>query len=150
MSNDYVRGLVDGEGCFTFHTITGKFVKVSEGKIEKLRRPVFAIAMCWRDEPLLEYVREVMGLHENLYRSSGFPGPGRENAQNKVALYSRSTSELLHNTIPFFYKKLHGFKGWQFELWLEEMGRTWMTSDSRYLHRKYKEGYFEDKMDKFP
>jgi len=38
ISNNYIRGLVDEESCFTFHTITGKFVKVSGSKVEKSRR----------------------------------------------------------------------------------------------------------------
>jgi hypothetical protein len=37
-----------------------------------------------------------ISLYKNLYTAGGYPGPEHWNAQNKVVLYSRDTSELIH------------------------------------------------------
>ena len=51
LSEEYVRGLVEGEGSFTFDT---------RHKISKI--PTFVIAMHKRDENLLRLVRETLGI----------------------------------------------------------------------------------------
>jgi hypothetical protein len=62
LSYEYIRGLVEGEGCFTFHT--GAYRK-STGR--KVRIPAFVIIMHIRDMDLIEMVKNSLGLRNKIY-----------------------------------------------------------------------------------
>ena len=55
ISNEYVRGLVEGEGTFTFSPSGNKKI------------PVFCLKMHVRDKNLLELVRNKLGLKNKVY-----------------------------------------------------------------------------------
>jgi hypothetical protein len=54
LSYDYIRGLVDGEGCFSFHTGSRR----ANGR--KYKIPTFVIAMNERDRNLIEKVKNTL------------------------------------------------------------------------------------------
>jgi hypothetical protein len=60
ISYDYIRGLVDGEGCFTFCSIK------SNGLKKQL--PAFVISMSERDEKLIGLVKEKLKLRNRIYK----------------------------------------------------------------------------------
>ena len=60
LSHDYIRGLVDGEGCFTF---------CSDSRFgERTLIPTFTLAMNVRDVDLIESVKETLGLRNIVHR----------------------------------------------------------------------------------
>jgi len=149
ISNEYIRGLVEGEGSFTFHT--GR--KKSDGRKPKI--PAFVISMHIRNKDLLNKIKQKLGIKNKIYYR-----PPRMNIQNVVTqkqylsernaiLVVRDFIQLKDIIIPFFYKKLAGYKGGQFIAWLEKIGNDPDISD-RYksLYRLYKWGVY-DKLPKF-
>lgn len=142
LSNEYIRGLIEGEGCFTFCTAIENFT----GKRVKL--PAFTISMHERDQKLLELLRDSMGLKNKVYnfRSSLADGYNRG---RKTMLIVRDLGSLKNIIIPLFYKKLAGHKGKQFTEWLEKIGSDPMVADQyKLLFRLYQKEYF-DKNPKF-
>ncbi len=147
ISNEYIRGLVEGEGSFTFSTS----IKRADGTRYKL--PAFVISLHIRDKHLLEAVRDRLGLKSKIYYRA--PRTTIQNAktgtkylsERQAILVIRDFKQLKDIIIPFFYKKLVGYKGIQFTAWLEKMGSDPDVSD-RYksLYRLYKWGAY----DKFP
>jgi len=109
---DYIRGLVEGEGSFTFSS------NVAEGR----KCPTFAIAMHIRDKELLESMRDTMGLKNRVYvygppvKKDGYKRGGR------AILIVREFGPLKNIIIHFFYNRLKGNKGRQFNSWLEKIG----------------------------
>ena len=149
LSYDYIRGLTEGEGTFTFYTLP-RYIKLENGEVKRIKMPAFAIKMHERDEPLLQLVRDTIGLREKLYRhKKTYAGPGKENAGLQVALIVRDTGDFMNKIIPLFYKKLHGNKVKQFREWLEKMGGEEITYDSQFLHGLYKMGHFDKIINKF-
>ncbi len=139
LSNEYIRGLVDGEGCFTFYTSQ----TIRNGRVVKIRIPAFAISMHERDRALVEAVRDSLGVNNRVYnfRSPRYGGSLRG---NKVVLVVRKFSSLKNVIVPFFYKKLKGNKGLQFINWLEKIGSDPMVPDIyKLLYRLHSSGYFE-------
>ncbi len=142
MYHEYIRGLVDGEGCFTFFTVS-EWKRTESGELMRLKRPVFTIQMNERDEKLLESVNNTLELSGQVYWQKAWRGDG-VNRGPKVSIIVRNTLELRNKIIPLFYRKLHGHKGKQFMEWLEKMGEEDKTDESRYLHMIYKKGFFEE------
>ncbi|MDP2704301.1 MAG: LAGLIDADG family homing endonuclease [bacterium] len=142
ISHEYIRGLVDGEGCFTFFTVP-EWKKTENGELVRLKRPVFTIQMNERDEKLLESVNYTLELSGRVYWQEAWRGDG-VNRGPKVSIIVRNVLELRNKIIPIFYGKLHGHKGKQFIKWLEKMGEDDKTRESRYLHMIYKKGFFEE------
>lgn len=142
---DYIRGLVEGEGCFTFYTTSG-LQKTLDGRTIKLKRPVFVIAMHERDEELLRALRNTFGVSDSILKYKPWTKDGIKRG-GSAKLVIRDTAELRNLIIPFFYNKLYGYKGKQFFQWLEKMNDEDMIKESKYLYRLYKNGYFE-KLDK--
>lgn len=148
LPHDYIRGLVDGEGTFTFSTTSHKNL---DGKITKLKVPAFAIRMHERDEELIRAVRNTLGLTNSVYKyDHNQRNKDGYNRGQQAMLIVRETGQLKNIIIPFFYKKPHGNKGKQFFEWLEKMGNIDTTHGSKFLHMLYKKGYFETTLSKYP
>ncbi len=142
LSYEYIRGLVDGEGCFTFYP----GYKNKNGR--KSRLPAFVLAMNERDKNLIEMVRDTLGLRNRIYirKSSNRDGHKRSDV---AVLVVREFDQLKDIVIPFFYGKLKGYKGEQFTAWLEKIGSDPDVPDRfKSLHRLYKWGIF-GKLPKF-
>lgn len=149
ISNEYIRGLIDGEGSFTFHTNRKK----ADGIRYKL--PAFVISLHIRDINLLKAVRDKMGLKNKIYYRP--PRIAIQNVKNgnkyiserQAILAVRDFKQLKNIIIPFFYKRLNGYKGIQFMEWLEKIGSDPGVSDRfKSLYRLYKWGIY-DKLPKF-
>ncbi len=132
---DYIRGLIDGEGCFTFSTIP-RFNK--RGK--RIKLPVFMIAMHWRDKSLIEKLRDYMKLKEPVYTHASSKKDGY-NRGNVARLMVRDFGELRDKVIPLFNNQLVGYKGLQFKEWMEKIGNDPdVHTDYRILYKLYKSG----------
>lgn len=137
ISYDYIRGLVDGEGCFCFYPGARK----RGGR--KYKVPTFVIAMHERDYDLLNAIKETLDLKGKLYNFKSWTGDG-SNRGRKVVLVVRNFSELKDIVIPLFYKKLKGHKGRQMTDWLEKIGSDPDVTDRfKSLYRLYKWGAFD-------
>lgn len=144
ISYEYVRGLVEGEGCFTFYPGW----KRKNGR--KYKVPAFIIAMSDRDTGLLEMVRDTMSLRNPIYfrkpyinKKSGY------RVTRTAVLVVREFDQLKDIIIPLFYKKLKGYKNKQFIEWLNKIGSDPDISDRfKSLYRLYKWGMY-DKLPKF-
>jgi len=145
ISNEYIRGLVEGEGSFTFST-TRKRVDGTRYKL-----PAFVISLHIRDKNLLEMVRDKLGLKSKIYCRA--PRVMIQNAktgakylsERQVILVVRDFQQLKDIIIPFFYKKLKGHKGEQFTEWLEKIGNDPGVSDRfKSLYRLYRWGMYDE------
>lgn len=135
LSYEYVRGLVEGEGSFCFHTSSVK----PDGSRYKL--PAFYISMHIRDKELLKKVRDAMGLKNRIY---AHPSNGLSKCR-MATLAVRDFNQLKDIIIPFFYKKLKGYKAQQFTDWLEKIGSDPEISDRfKSLYRLYKWGIYDN------
>lgn len=149
ISNEYIRGLVEGEGCFSFHT--GR--TMANGRKYKL--PAFVISMHIRDKDLIEAIRDKLGLKVKIYyRSSNANIVNAKTgnvylSERQAILVVRDFRQLKDIIIPFFYKKLKGYKGKQFLEWLEKIGNDANVSDRfKSLYKLYKWGMY-DSLPKF-
>ncbi len=139
LTYDYIRGLIDGEGCFTFHTASnGRGVSARRVKI-----PAFVLIMHERDTPLIVAIKEFLDIDKGLYHY----GPWRKDGYNRggtIRLLVRDLGTLKNTIIPLFYNNLVGYKGEQFIAWLNKMGTDPDVSDQyKLLYRLYKHGYFD-------
>lgn len=100
ITDDYLRGLIEGEGHFGIDT------KVNGEKI-----PCFVLKMHVRDKELIEAVRDHLGVRNRVYE---YTHQGRHFAQ----LIIRDIPTLKFKTVPMFHRKVLGFKGTQIEWWL--------------------------------
>ncbi|MEK7478719.1 MAG: LAGLIDADG family homing endonuclease [Patescibacteria group bacterium] len=138
---DYIRGLVDGEGCFSFCNVPTK------GKTgNKLKLPTFIIHMHERDKELIEKVRDYLGVRDKVYVLKAYSLDGFKRGKT-ARLMIRDFGEIRDIVIPFFYNKLIGYKGKQFVIWLEKIGQDPDIHPSyKVLYSLYKRGYFENKV----
>ncbi len=140
LTNEYIRGLIDGEGCFSF--CTSSFVVRNE-TLYRGKVPAFQISMHVRDKDLIEGVRDHLGLKNKVYvyKSSQKDGIKRG---DKATLIVRKACDLRMIIVPFFYGKLRGHKGKQFKEWLEKIGSDERVGEKfKIIHRLYKCGYWE-------
>ncbi len=131
LSYEYIRGLAEGEGTFTF-------CKSGQRKI-----PAFTIKMHVRDKALLEMVRDSLGIKNRVYqynhqKNDGFiRGP-------QAMLIVREIGNLKDVIIPLFAGKLAGNKGKQFDAWIEKM---WEDQDVprsyKLIYKIYKSGFYD-------
>lgn len=146
LSNEYIRGLTDGEGSFSFCTVP-KFV-MREGIVIRQKVPAFLISMHCRDKELVESVRDTLGLRNRVYQYRNTPLHTPEKSYkrgDKVMLIVRDLGQLKNIIIPFFYKRLKGYKGKQFEIWLDKIGSDpEVIDDYRVIYRLHKSGWFEE------
>lgn len=112
LSPDYIMGLVEGEGCFTFCTIPQKN---SAGKRFKI--PTFVIQMHERDQELIKKLRDYWGLKNKIYICKAYTADGF-NRNGTARLMIRDFLSLKNIIIPFFSGRLIGYKGIQFNNWL--------------------------------
>lgn len=131
INRDYIRGLVDGEGSFTFS---------SEGKGRKI--PSFQLRMHIRDEFLLQKVRDFLGLKNKIYTYHYLGKDGIKRGPVAI-LIIREFGSLKNVIIPLFYKSLIGYKSIQFNEWLEKIGSD-PDVPERYklLYRLHKNGFY--------
>lgn len=145
ISNEYIRGLVEGEGCLTF---SSSYKKDKLGRKIKMKIPAFAIGMHERDEQLLNLVKGKMRLSNRVYNYKNI-GSDHIKRGRKAFLIVREFGALKNIIIPFFYKRLKGHKGKQFLEWLENIGKDPEVPKSyKLLHQLHKCGFY-DKNPKF-
>ena len=139
LSYNYVRGLIAGEGCFSFCTALG-FNK----KGKKLKVPAFMLQMSQQDKELVYLVKETMGLHNRIYEYGPRTKKDSYNKQGMIILIVRDFGQLKNIIVPFFYKKLVGFKAKQFEDWLENIGNDPDVQENyRFIYKIYKAGFYD-------
>lgn len=107
LSDDYVCGLIEGEGCFSV-----------DRKRNGERIPSFVLTMHPRDTELLEAIRDYLGLtcpvYTYNYRGKNYSG------KQRATLIIRDIPTLKNKIVPLFKNKLLGFKGTQFDFWIKQ------------------------------
>lgn len=137
LTYEYIRGLVEGEGCFTFCTRTN-----TPGVKERV--PAFSVAMHERDTDLLIQIRDFLHLKNTVYNFKNHQNDGCKRGRRAV-LIVREFGSLKNVIIPLFYGKLHGYKGKQFFDWLEKIGEDPLVPKSfKLLHRLHKCGFYRN------
>ena len=141
LSFEYIRGLVEGEGSFTFSTT--KYVnKSGDIIINKIRS--FIIGMHERDEVLLNMVKETLGIRNKVYRFNPRVSHDVCKRGGMVVLTVREFGQLKNIIVPFFYNRLKGNKGKQFIEWLEKIGSDPEVSEHfRFIYKIYKSGFYD-------
>lgn len=107
ISEDYIRGLIEGEGHFGV-----------DRKRNGERIPSFLITMHPRDKELLEAIRDYLGINNPVYVYD-YQSRGYATGKYRAMLIIRDLSTLKNKIVPFFNKKLLGYKGTQFKWWLD-------------------------------
>jgi hypothetical protein len=131
ITSDYICGLTDGEGCFTFCKSNG------------FKIPTFMISMHYRDEKLLTEVRDFMGLKNTIYILKPYLSDGYDR-KSTARLMVRDFLSLRDKVIPMFHKRLIGYKATQFENWIKLIGSDPLVPERyKLLHRLYGYGYFD-------
>jgi hypothetical protein len=140
LSYDYIRGLIGGEGSFTFST-TPK--KDKEGTIiSRSKIPTFAISMHERDVDLIIKIRDTLGLTNKVYIYNNNQKDSHTRGR-KALLTVREFSQLKNIIVPFFYNKLQGYKAIQFNEWLEKIGSdTDVSKHFKLIYRLHKSGFY--------
>lgn len=138
ISYEYVRGLVEGEGSFTFSTST----YIKDTKL-KTKVPAFVLKMHIRDKELIENVRNVLGLRNKIYEYH-YPGKDGYKRGPQAILIVREFGQLKNIVIPFFYKRLRGNKAKQFQEWLEKIGSDpGVSKHFKFIYKIYKAGFYD-------
>lgn len=145
ISFDYVRGLVEGEGCFTFCLIN----KDKSGNY-KQKIPTFSLQMTDRDSDLINSVRDKIGLKNTVYeykpriRSDGYKRMGMS------VLVVRDFGQIKNIVVPLLYKKLIGSKAVQFEEWISIMETDPLVSQKfKLIGKLYRNGFYDTNFKKF-
>ncbi len=129
---DYIRGLVEGEGCFTF-------CKSPSGYL-----PTFAIAMHIRDEHLLMKLADYWGIDNEVYTYDRYPGKDGIKRGPTARLMVRDLPSIKDIIVPFFYKKLIGNKSLQFEDWIKRMADDKEVPERfKIIPKLYKSGFWD-------
>lgn len=137
---DYIRGLIDGEGCFSFCNIPQR-----NQRGNKIKIPAFILGMHERDKELIEQVKRYLGIKDKIYVLKAYTLDGFKRGKT-ARLMVRDFGELRDIIIPFFYNNLIGYKGKQFVEWLEKIGNDPdVHPDYKVLHSLYKRGHFDNK-----
>ena len=134
ISYEYIRGLSEGEGCFSF----------SPSKSKGTTSPSFTIRMHQRDKKLLIMTRDMLNLPNRIY-SYDYKGKDGYNRGPTVTLIVREVGSLKNIIVPLFYEKLVGNKALQFEKWMEIIGSDPRISKSyKFIYTLYKNGFYND------
>ncbi|MBZ1348907.1 MAG: LAGLIDADG family homing endonuclease [Candidatus Liptonbacteria bacterium] len=132
LSYEYIRGLIEGEGCFTFSSRKG-----NNG--HKYKVPAFSLSMHERDQELLFLIKGTLNLKNKIYN---YKNDGYKRGR-KAILIVREFGNLKNVIIPLFYNKLHGHKKQQFLCWLEKIGQDPAVPESyKLLYRLHKCGFY--------
>lgn len=133
---DYIRGLIEGEGCFTFCNAK------SGTKIWKI--PTFAIGMANRDKNLLSMIVNKLDLHNIIHvykpriRKDGYK------RQGTAILMVRDLGQLKNIIVPLLYKRLIGNKGIQFKNWIEKIDLDPdVPIGFNIISKLYKSGFYD-------
>ena len=102
LSLDYIAGLIEGEGCFTW-TFQNHTTWV----------PIFSIKMNYRDKELLKNIAFSLGLDNKIYEYT-------HQNRHYALLIVRDKKSLLFKVIPAIRGSLHGYKKIQMENWVIE------------------------------
>lgn len=141
LSYEYIRGLIDGEGCFTFYPVTRRIAGQS---IVIKRYPTFVIGMSQRDDALIENLKYTLGIRNKIYRYKAVSRKDGYKRQGTTRLVVRDVGQLKNIIVPLFYKKLNAYKAKQFEDWLEKIGSDPLVPEEyKFIHKLYKWGYFD-------
>lgn len=136
ISWDYIRGLIDGEGCFTF------------SKSGKWKVPAFILRMNSRDRDLIIMIKNELGLKSKIYEYDYQKNDGSIRDGQSI-LIVREFPQIKNVIVPFFYKKLIGHKRKQFEKWINEIGSDPDISDRfKLIYRMCIAGFY-DRHNKF-
>lgn len=131
LTDDFIIGLVVGEGTFCFTTTGNRLL----GNYKEI--PTFQLRMHVRDKKLVTAVRDAMNLKENkVYEYC-------HNNRHYAMLIIRNTGDIKNVIIPFFYKRLKGYKRKQFGQWIEDFNRSDVAEWYKLIYRLYKNGYYE-------
>ncbi|HEY4525865.1 MAG TPA: LAGLIDADG family homing endonuclease [Candidatus Paceibacterota bacterium] len=145
LSSDYIRGLIEGEGCFTFHT-TNRGMGRSPGKT---KLPAFVLAMSTQDNHLVELVKQSLGLKNKVH---SYPPRSRSDGytrQGMSILVVRDFPQLKNIIVPFFHKSLRGNKAIQFRRWIQQIGSDPSVPEAyKLLELWSRDGGFYDKGNK--
>ena len=136
MTYEYIIGLVQGTGTFTFTTSSNL------GSLRKRRIPAFQLRMSAYDRDLLERIRDFLSLRNKIYV---YHYPGKEKTKRKpvAILIVREIGPLKNIITPLFYNRLAGAKADQFNEWLERIGNDPFVPESyKILCRLHKNGFY--------
>jgi len=131
LSRDYICGLVDAAGSFTFTTDS-----------QRSSIPTFELRMGAKDVKLIEGVRDWLGLKNKIY--AYYPEKDEFSKRGQQAmLIIRDVGSLKNIIVPTFYNRLVGYKGEQFNNWLEKIGTDPLVPDSyKIIYRLYRLGFY--------
>lgn len=129
LSREFVLGLIAGEGSFSYDRR-----KNGNGTIQYI--PSFTLRMHVRDIDLVRAVRNYLGLDIKVYEYF-------HNNRHYAVFVVRNIGDIKNIIVPFFYKRLHGYKAKQFEEWIERMGREDTTEGHKLVYFLYKRGWYD-------
>jgi len=137
LTDEYIRGLVEGRGSFTFSKN-----KKSDGTSVKI--PSFQLKMHIRDRALIKGIRDYLRLNNRIY-TYHYPGKDGYKRDPYVLLIVRDFGSLKNIIIPFFYDNLAGNKRIQFDEWIDKIGVDPMVPDSyKLLCRLHESGFYRE------
>ncbi|OGY57195.1 MAG: hypothetical protein A2Y84_00260 [Candidatus Colwellbacteria bacterium RBG_13_48_8] len=133
LSKNYIIGLVESRGSFSFSTQNSR----------KRRVPSFRIKLHVQDLALIEAIKEALGLDNKIYVYSPKSRDGAKRHPYAM-LIVRDVDGLKNKVIPFFYGNFRGRKAFQFNDWLERIGKDpWVSDEFKVIHRLYKSKYYK-------
>ncbi len=139
ISDDYVLGIIEGGGNFTFSTT--KYVSRKSGEVFIKKIPAFMLQMHERDEELVRSVRDHLKLGNKIYavRKPAIISNGKSYKRGNSAILSvREIGALKNIIMPFFAKRLIGYRGKQFREWIEIIGKDNAVPESyKIIYRLY-------------
>ncbi len=136
LSLEFICGLVEAGGCFTFSKAT------SAGR--SIRIPTFTLEMSDEDEALLLEVRSVLDLKNKIYVYKTVMSSSGRRKRGRAILTVRDLGQLKNNIVPVFRQGLRGAKSRQLKEWLEEIGRAQEIPESfRILHLLHRSGFYD-------
>jgi hypothetical protein len=127
---DFIRGLIVGEGCFTFSA------RIDKLHNRKIKIPTFSLKMHIHDRRLLTMVRDALGLDARVYEYN-------HNKWHYALLIIRNIGDIKDIIIPFFYNKLIGYKKEQFNRWLNRFNEPDVAESYKFIYRLYKSGFYD-------
>lgn len=145
ISNEYIRGLTEGEGSFSFSSRPG--IIYWNGKKLKPLIPAFVISMHVRDFELITLIKEKLGVKNKIYvykLPALVTNKKTYKRGEKAMLIVREIGNLKNIIVPFFYDRLIGNKGKQFNEWLERIGSDPAVPESfKIIYQLHKSGYYK-------
>ena len=135
ISYDYIRGLVQAAGTFTFTT------SAKLGSLKSRKIPAFQIRMHADNQELLKAIVKHLELKNRIYVYRY----NKDGANRKpiTLLIIREFSSLKNTIIPLFYEQFTGDKETEFKEWLRRIGSDPRVPKSyKLLYRLHKNGFY--------